>query len=233
MKIAILFLLTVSFHASSQEPKKSSELLEIDKKYDTKNADDREKRRHELLQLAENGDIYANYYLGLYNSVEARNYLFFAAKEGHSKAVERVLDLLFMNSSTFTNKNPSLALEITRLAVEKNAELDVYKLQKKINLLEKCSEADPFDEASFIKANNVKSTDSPWKWAKIVSQNTKDMKTTFQLVCRGGETSAEFGWAVNEFYKHWKSGKEVIFEPCSYAAGKFTMGGCSSGSLYQ
>jgi hypothetical protein len=233
MKMAILLLLVASFHASSQEPKKSTELLEIDNKYDLKNADDREKRRQELLQLAENGDIYANYYLGLSNSAESRDYLFFAAKEGHSKATERVLDLLFMNSSTFTKKNPSLALEITRLAVKKNAELDVYKLPEKIKLLEKCSEADPFDEENFIKANNVKSTDSPWKWAKIVSQNTKDMKTTFQLVCRGGETSAEFGWAVEEFYKYWKSGKAVVFEPCSYAAGKFTMGGCASGSLYQ
>lgn len=233
MKVAVLLLLVASTHAASQEPKKSSEILEIDSKYDVKIESDREKRKKELLQLAENGDIYANYYLGLSNSAESRDYLFFAAKEGHSKAVERVLESLFMNSSTFINKNPSLALEITRLAIKRNAELDVYKLPEKIKLLEKCSEADPFDEASFIKINNVKPTDSPWKWANIVSQKTKDMKTTFQLVCRGGETSAEFGWAVEEFYKYWKSGKEVIFEPCSYAAGKFTMGGCSSGSLYK
>ncbi|EIK44569.1 hypothetical protein O59_002671 [Cellvibrio sp. BR] len=233
MKNLLSILLAIPLFTFAVEPEKSAESIDIESNFNPRSESSREEYKPVIEKLANTGDINASFLLGNYYEDKRMEYLTKAAEGGHSKAAGRIIEILFMSSSTFTNKDPSEALRITEKAMTINRELDVYNLKTKIDLMQKCSEADPFDMNRFLNEFKVDAHDSPWKWANIISNEKNDIKLVFQLVCRGGETDAEFEWAVKEFYKHWKSGTNVVFEPCSYAAGKFTMGGCAQGTLYK
>lgn len=228
-----LILWVLPFFTFAVEPEKTVEYIDIESKFNPRSKSSRAEYKLVIEQLANTGDIHASFLLGNYFEDKRIEYLTKAAERGHSEAAGRIIEILFMSSSKFTNKDPSETLRIIEKAMASNKELNVYNLRTKIDLSKKCAAADPFDMKSFLNEYNVAESDSPWKWANIISNEKKDTKLVFQLVCRGGETNAEFELAVNEFYRHWKSGKSVVFEPCAYAAAKFTMGGCAQGTLYK
>jgi len=160
-----------------------------------------------------------------------------AAKMGHAKALEEVLDALFFRANSLTDTKPELALEIYNLAKSHNPSLTIYNEECEISTIKKCIEAGSFDAKAFIEKYGIKESELTssygiWELASEASRGGRfgfpNSKLVLQLVCRGGEVPAELETAVNVVYTNWKANKIVEFNVCDYVGSGYGLSYCST-----
>jgi hypothetical protein len=156
----------------------------------------------------------------------AKLHLSEAALLGHQKALDSLIDLMFLRvysyggDKDFTLANPIELLNIinTARSIHPNLSVDgnVY------TALKHAAEAGDFDLKAFISRYNLPvpewSRDMYFLWVLAEDASTgggiipgPDMKLTLQLIARGGNVPAEVLGAIEHVYDSWKSRKNKDF----------------------
>lgn len=187
----------------------------------------KEEAKNLYIEAAEKGYPAANFALAYYYSIDSESNFKIAALSGHEVGLKEYLDEVFFRAGTLKKANPDSALKVYKEAKKVNPTIKLYQEQKAIETISKCVEAGIPDMSALSIRYGANPEDSGWKWAKVVSSETTDSKLTLQLVCRGGVVPAELKWAIDDYYKNWKTGAHSVFDGCSYAQAKATMSFCS------
>jgi hypothetical protein len=159
-----------------------------------------------------------------------------AAELGHEEALEQALDVLLFRANSLTMANPERALELYYIAKERNPSIELFNEEGDLRTMQKCAEAGEIDALEFCQRYSIDPSKEDiwygvWKLAEEASMGGRfgepDPKLVFQLVARGGNTPAELGYAVRDFYEFWKAGMVVEFNICDYITSGFGMGFCA------
>ena len=164
------------------------------------------------------------------SSDEATKHLIKAARLGHIKALENVLDSFYFMSNDLRKVNPELAYDIYSQAKKTNPSLKIFTGKESGNedgniaILRQCLEAGPFDANAFIKKYNLKDNDINNTIAICdLAEEASTMgrfgpsnpKLVFQLVSRSsGDLHVwDIGLGSLEFeaYKYWLEKKKTKF----------------------
>jgi len=195
-------------------------------------------------QAAKNGSAEAHFILArkfdMPDDEEIHHYSE-AAKLGHQKALEYILDVSFLEPHGLLKADPVKALEIYEAAKKKNPSIELYSEEDKVDVLKKCAEAAPLDAKEFVRKydisedigleNDIYGMYSIWELAEEASRGGRfgepDPLLTLQLIMRGSPRFVELKQAVNDFYDHWKNGVVKEFDICDYALSTPGMQYCS------
>ncbi len=155
-----------------------------------------------------------------------------AAESGHVKALKTFIDEVFFRSDSFQYSNPRLAMKVYRKAKTEYPSIKFYNEKRTIKAITQCLEIKSLDVGKFMVTYGADVTESPWRWARIISDKEINPELVLSLVCLGGHVPNEKISAVKSFYKHWKESKAVKFNGCNYAASNYTLAICSRKERY-
>ena len=159
-----------------------------------------------------------------------------AARLGHQKALDVVLDRLFYNAESVQASDPTMALRIVQSALRFNP--DVIS-DSKASILSRCAEAGKFSLPAFLSKYDLTQQYEEsrgleyfvWELAEEASRGgrfrSEDDSLTLQLVCRGGWAIAETEDAVETVHEQWKAGKLRPFNTCDHITSGYGAGYCA------
>ncbi|WP_211828719.1 lysozyme inhibitor LprI family protein [Kistimonas asteriae] len=159
-----------------------------------------------------------------------------AARLGHEKALEIVLDRLFYNAESEQASDPAMALRIVQSALRFNP--DAISASK-TSILSRCAEAGKFSLPAFLSKYGLTQLYEEsrgleyfvWELAEEASRGGRflreDDRLTLQLVCRGGWAIAETEDAVETVHAQWKAGTQKPFNICDHITSGYGAGYCA------
>ncbi len=200
---------------------------------------DKSKAKEIYLKAASMGNAEAHYDLAYHYIVTQDESLYHnteAAKMGHEKALEEVLDELFFRAGNFIKANPELAYKIFKIAKSKNPSIRLTETDPMIVVIKEAIEPGPFNAKNFIEKYNLKDSEitgdyAIWNLATEASVGGRfgppNPKLVLLLVSRGGWVPQEVMGAVDDTYANWKENKNVEFKPCEYVTSGYGQAYCA------
>ncbi len=236
-KLCCIVLLIVTVFTNSAFSQSGKELVKVaDSLY---NAGNESKAKEIYLKAASMGNPDAHYDLAYYYVVTQEESLYHnteAAKMGHEKALEEVLNELFFRAGNFLKANPELAYKIFKIAKSKNPSMKLTEQDPMIVVIKEAIEPGPFDAKNFIEKYKLKDSEingdyAVWNLATEASVGGRfgppNPNLVLQLVSRGGWVPQEVMGAVDDTYANWKENKNVEFKPCDYVTSGYGQGYCA------
>jgi uncharacterized protein YecT (DUF1311 family) len=198
-------------------------------------AEEKEQARWWYNKAAKEGSANAHYAIAYkyVTSPKERIYHYAeAAKKGHEKALNGVLDALLFRANSLTLTDPQRALDLYHQAREANPGLHLSDEETKVRVMKESAVTENFDAEDFMKKYNItpKETDQHpfwiWKLAEEVSRpggrfGTPDPKFLLALVVRGGFAPASKETAIDSVYRDYKKGIVRLFNICDYVTSGY------------
>ena len=188
-------------------------------------AGQRDAAKRLYLSAAKEGNIEAHYLLTYRYSLDLSEDLFHlevAAKGGHAKALEDLLEALMF-------ENPQKGLDLYYETKSNHPNIQFYDDEDTVQLLGYLAEIPQRDLIEFLNTHDLSQEELSgsnygyWELAEEASRPSSRFgeptpERTLWLISQGGGSPFAFSDAVGTFYKHWKNGQVVPFDLCDFVS---------------
>ncbi len=192
-----------------------------------------EAAKKKYLSAAKEGNVEAHYlltYRYILRPSEELFHLEVAAKGGHAKALEALLDALMF-------EDPQKGLDVYYESKSEHPNISFYDDEHTVELLGYLAEIPQRDLIAFLNEYDLsqeelnKSNYGYWQLAEEASRvgsrfGEPNPERTLWLISQGGGSPFAFGDAVGTFYKHWKNDQVVPFDLCDFVTSGAGVGYC-------
>lgn len=219
MKLSLVALLLWSCSAMR------SDVVLLDEANALYDAGQRVAAKEVYTSAAKDGNIEAHYLLTYRYILPPSEELFHlevAAKAGHEKALESLLEALMF-------VDPQKGLDLYYETKSEHPTISFYDDEYTVELLGYLAEIPQRDLIGFLNEHGInqeeltQSNYGYWKLAEEASRvdsrfGQPTPERTLWLISQGGGSPFAFGDAVGTFYKHWKNGQVVPFDLCDFVS---------------